>query len=111
MRTLCPKARFPSADTMALLFGTDCPKSVGMTHLPSFQSIIDLWPSREGMAADLRASDPEATAVAVSKWWQRDKIPAEWWSAVLATEKAISAGVTSETLTRLAARVPAESRT
>src|SRR5258708_1301741 len=117
MRTLCPKARFPSADTMALLFGTICPKDVGMPkpNLPeitSFRSIIELWgSSREAMAADLRSTNPDVTGLAISKWWQRDKIPSEWWSAVLATERASSAGVTAEILTRLAAREPAESRT
>jgi hypothetical protein len=50
------------------------------------------------------ASDVDARTPAVSKWWQRDSIPAERWSAILATEQARSAGVTSDTFIALAAR-------
>jgi hypothetical protein len=72
-----------------------------MTDLASFQSIIELWPSREAMAAEIGAG-----ASTVSKWWQRDSVPAEWWSAVLATERAVLAGLNAEALTALAARQP-----
>lgn len=74
-----------------------------MTEFASFRSIIELWPSREAMAGDTGAP-----ATAVSKWWQRDRLPAEWWSAVLATETATINLVTAEVLTGLAARQPAE---
>lgn len=57
------------------------------------------------MAADIGASVP-----AVTKWGQRDSIPAEWWSAVLGTEKALASGLSAEMLTGLAAREPAELR-
>jgi hypothetical protein len=73
-----------------------------MADLTSFRSIIELWPSREAMALELGAGAP-----AVSKWWQRDSVPAEWWSAILATDVASVAGVTAERLTALAARQPA----
>lgn len=76
----------------------------------SFRAIIELWPSREAMASDLREIDPEASAASVSKWWQRDNIPSDWWFAVLRTGKAAAAGVSSDVLTRLAAREPAEAR-
>jgi hypothetical protein len=56
------------------------------------------------------ASDIGAKAAAVSKWWQRDGIPAEWWAAVLATERVKNDGLTAETLTALAAREPLEAR-
>jgi len=72
-----------------------------MTELRSFRDVIELWPSKEAMGADLRAN-----ASAVSKWWQRDSIPAEWWAAILSNEKAMSGGATSDLLTRLAAREP-----
>lgn len=78
-----------------------------MSDLQSFRSILELWPSREAMAADL----PGSTATQVSKWWQRDSIPADWWSALLSTERAVGAGLTAEILTELAAReVLAEAR-
>lgn len=87
---------------MALQLRTDCPIGDGMANLNSFRTIIELWPSREGMAADL----PGTTATQVSKWWQRDSVPAEWWSAILATEVAGAAGLNAEALTALAARQP-----
>lgn len=85
---------------------TDGPIAIAMADLTSFRTIIELWPSREAMAADLSG----AGASTVSKWWQRDSIPAEWWSAVLSTDKASENGVSAETLTALAAREIAESR-
>lgn len=81
---------------MALTLGTDCPNRSGMN---SFRSIIELWPTREEMAVDIGAKPS-----AVSKWWQRDSIPAEWWSAVLASPLSGEAGLTAEILTSLAAR-------
>lgn len=78
-----------------------------MADLTSFRAIIELWGAdRIALASEL----PGATATQVSKWWQRDSIPAEWWAAVIGTEKAITAGVTAELLTQLAAREPAEAR-
>lgn len=67
-----------------------------MSNVTSFRSLIELWPSRDGMASDIGAR-----ASAVSKWWQRDNIPAEWWTAILATERS---GITLEVLAELAAR-------
>lgn len=90
---------------MALIFGTDCPIDSCMRDLDSFRSIIDLWDSREALAADVGAG-----AWAVRKWLKRDNIPSEWWSALLATEKAKAAGVSADLLARLAAREPAEGR-
>src|SRR5216684_747000 len=84
IRTLCPDVIPMSPDNLSLQFKTIGLMGFGMTDLSSFQSIIDLWPSREAMAADIGAK-----ASAVSKWWQRDSVPAEWWSAVLATEIAL----------------------
>jgi hypothetical protein len=66
----------------------------------SFRSIIELWPSREAMAADLGDG---ADAGLMSKWWQRNKIPDKWWTRVAATEMATGEGVTLEMLARLAA--------
>lgn len=65
----------------------------------SFRDVIALWPSLGAMSADLGAP-----ATAVRKWSQRDRIPDEWWSAVLASEKAKAAGITADLLVRLAAR-------
>lgn len=88
---------------MALIFGTDCPNNSGMndsvSELTSFRSIMALWPSLEALALDIGA-----THSTTRKWSQRGRIPAEWWSQVLSTERAKTAGVTSDLLTRLAAR-------
>lgn len=66
----------------------------------SFRSIIDLWPSTDAMADELRASP-----MAVRKWWQRNRIPAEWWSAVLSAPRVKAAHIiTADLLAALAAR-------
>jgi DNA-binding transcriptional regulator YdaS (Cro superfamily) len=70
-----------------------------MANFRSFRDVIGLWPSLEDLAADVSVRKP-----AVTKWRQRNRIPAEKWSAILSTEKARSGGVTSETLVALAAR-------
>lgn len=65
----------------------------------SFRDVIALWASPDAMAADIGAGVP-----AVRKWSQRDRIPDEWWAAVLATGTAKVKGVTADVLVRLAAR-------
>jgi hypothetical protein len=50
------------------------------------------------------AAEIGAPVHATRKWAQRDRIPDEWWSSVLASEKARGAGVTADLLVRLAAR-------
>jgi hypothetical protein len=72
-------------------------------QINSFRALIELWPSREGMAADIGAKSS-----AVSKWWQRDSVPAEWWAPILATDTAIRSRVRAEALIDLAARAPSE---
>jgi hypothetical protein len=67
----------------------------------SFRTIIELWPSREAMAVEIGAKP-----WAVSKWWQRDSIPAEWWSAVLATPIAQKSSLSAEQMAGLVARAP-----
>ena len=68
-------------------------------QINSFSTLIELWETREAMASDIGAN-----ASAVSKWWQRDSIPAEWWAPILATEIAAKSKVKAETLIGLAAR-------
>jgi hypothetical protein len=65
----------------------------------SFRSIIGLWPSLDAMAGDLGAP-----ITAVRKWWQRDRIPAEWWQAVAESSVGQAAGVTPYLMARLLAR-------
>lgn len=91
---------------MSLRLRTDCPKTFRMADFRTFRDVIRLWPSKEALASDVSVRLP-----AVNKWWQRDRIPAERWSAILSTDKARSSGVTSETLVALAARDNAEVRT
>lgn len=55
------------------------------------------------------ADEIGATVHKTRKWAQRDRIPDEWWEAVLASETAKAAGVTADLLVRLAAR-PEEAR-
>jgi len=56
------------------------------------------------------AADVGARAPAVSKWRERDNIPSEWWTRVLATEKAKTAGLSADLLARLAAKQVEEVR-
>lgn len=74
-----------------------------MEKFASFREVIELWSTREDLAADVGAG-----AWAVSKWWQRNFIPADWWASVLSTEKAKNSGITAEVLTALAARENAD---
>jgi hypothetical protein len=94
-----------SWDDLGLISRTERPRDLAMTDLATFRSIIELWPSREAMAAEIGAG-----ASAVSKWWQRDSVPAEWWSTILLTDVACANCLTAELLTALAAREPVEAR-
>ena len=79
-----------------------------MSDLTSFRAIIELWKTREELAAELDAAAapglPALGASGVSKWWQRDRIPAEWWTTLLPLSKSREAGVTADLLAELAAR-------
>jgi len=70
-----------------------------MSEIASFRAVIELWPSREALASEIGARSS-----AVSKWWQRDRIPSEYWLAVLGSPKAQAARLSSELLADLAAR-------
>lgn len=56
------------------------------------------------------ASEIGAPIAAARKWWQRDRIPAEWWAAILLSPRVKDSGVTADVMTALAAREPAEER-
>jgi len=71
--------------------------------ITSFSELIELWDTREALASDLGVK-----AFVVSKWWQRDSVPADWWSAILATDVAVKAGLKAETFVALAARKATE---
>ncbi len=71
--------------------------------ISAFRDVVALWPTPDALADEIGAG-----VAAVRKWPQRDNIPAEWWVAILATDKAKLAGVTAELLAELAAREAAE---
>jgi hypothetical protein len=70
-----------------------------MGGMRSFRSIVELWPSRDSMAAEVGAY-PNL----VSKWWQRNSIPVEWWQTVLSTRTAREAGLTAALFVKMSAR-------
>ena len=70
-----------------------------MPDLTSFRAVVELWDKREALAAALGVSPSQ-----VSKWWQRDNIPAEYWASLLRIELARAAGISADRLTVLAAR-------
>jgi hypothetical protein len=76
-----------------------------MSEITSFRSVIELWGPKDAHGARLAmASEIGASAGMVTKWWQRDWIPSEWWASILLTEKVRTAGVTADLLTAFAAR-------
>lgn len=88
-----------------MIFGTVCPIDSGMSDMDSFRSVIELWDSREAMAADVGASN-----WSVIKWFKRNNIPSEWWVRVLSTDLAKSKGLSSDLFARLADPVADEAR-
>lgn len=56
------------------------------------------------------AADIGARAAAISKWRERDNIPSEWWTRVLATERAKAADLSADLFARLASKLPEEAR-
>lgn len=82
---------------------TVCPIVWSMTEqtqsLGSFREIIEWWGSREAMAGAIGAK-----ASTVSKWWQRNNIPPDWWRVLLATSVAKDRGLRADVMVRLAAR-------
>lgn len=82
-----------------------------MCDLTSFRSIIELWGPKDAHGARIAmGNDIGVSAAVVTKWWQRDSIPPEYWSSIVSTEKAVAAGATAELLVRLAAREVVEDR-
>ena len=76
-----------------------------MTDLTSFRSLIELWGPKDAHGARLAlASEIGVSAGMVTKWWQRDWVPPEYWSSILETTKAQAAGASADLLTRFAAR-------
>ncbi|PPQ42124.1 hypothetical protein CKO39_18210 [Rhodopseudomonas palustris] len=65
----------------------------------TFRAIIDLWSSRPAAAEAIGATPSQ-----LSKWWQRDRIPSEWWTELLAAPPVIAAGLTAADLAEMAAR-------
>lgn len=75
---------------------------LGMAEqITSFRELIKLWDTREAMASDVGAKLPT-----VLKWFHRNSVPADRWSAILATDVAARAGLKAETFVALAARNP-----
>ena len=62
-------------------------------QIKSFRDLVELWPTREALAAEVGAHPS-----AVSKWWQRDNVPPEWWALILASEVAIRARLRADDL-------------
>lgn len=66
----------------------------------TFSDVINLWPSRTALADDIGLED----ANLVRSWRSRDRIPDEYWEAVIAAaDQRGFAKVTADLLTALAA--------
>lgn len=73
-----------------------------------FDSIDDVIEALGGTSAVARMIGRRPPLV--SNWRSRGNIPAEWWSIIVDTEAARTAGVTTDVLSRLASRDPVEAR-
>lgn len=51
--------------------------------MQSPNDILALWPDRRSIWDDARAANPKLEFVAVHRWFQRGRIPADYWSALL----------------------------
>lgn len=81
---------------------TFCPLCLGvMQQTPSIRAIIDQWPSRLELAADLSASGDVVTLAQVNKWAQRQTIPARFWARIIRAAAARSISVTADQLVDL----------
>jgi hypothetical protein len=65
----------------------------------NFRAVVELWDTPEVLAGEIGVG-----VWAARKWSQRDRIPPEWWSAIVSTDTARRGGLTLEILARLAAR-------
>ena len=67
--------------------------------METYRDVIQGWPDREALAHDVGT-----TTEAVRKWWERDRIPPEYWSALIqgAAGRRIR-GVTAAALASIAA--------
>lgn len=60
--------------------------------------ILKRWPGRRSIWEDARAANPDLDFVAVHRWFQRDRIPADYWSALLVGAREREIGLTAEEL-------------
>lgn len=68
-------------------------------RMETFQDVIDLWPSRAALALDV-----DATPAQVSKWWQRDSVPGEWWAPIVLAARRRGHKISANQLAQIAAR-------
>lgn len=73
-----------------------------MTAPTTPRAVCEKWPSLEALSDDTRAS-----LFAVRKWHFRNRLPSEWWGAIVAAAEARGiSGVTLEALASMHARKP-----
>lgn len=84
-----------------MTFRTYGPKDGGMKDLTP-RAVCELWPSLEALADDTGAS-----LFAVRKWHHRNRLPSEWWGAVVSAAEGRGINrVTLEALASMHARRP-----
>jgi hypothetical protein len=86
---------------------------VGDMHNTSIKDLIDKWPSRAALAADLEAVIGDPVSVdRVHKWAQADSIPSGFQAHVISAGKQRGIDLTAEEMVRLhAIRSKADSAT
>ena len=69
------------------------------TMFDSFQEIIDLWPTRSGLAGVM---GHPVNARQVQKWYERDFIPCDYWDRLIAVGR--GRGLSYKMLSQLKAK-------
>lgn len=69
-----------------------------MTCTLSVREIIDLWPSRADLAAEISVDGDRVTPAQVAKWAQRGSVPAAYHGRLVRAAARIGSALTAEAL-------------
>lgn len=74
-----------------------------MENLSSIRELVNLWPKRADLVADMQAAMPElhVTVHQVHKWAEKGSIPAKFHYAILLAARARNLPVTAEIIAEL----------
>lgn len=83
-----------------------------MQQEPTVKDIVDLWPSRAALAADIDSASDPVTVAQINKWAQRGTIPSPYHARILRAAEARGFAITAAQIVaahdRAAGPTPAE---